>query len=229
MPPGVRCRPDCLIIGAAKSGTTSLYNVLAGHPQISASREKETRFYSHDDRFDKGLDWYERQYFKGAPADAVRMEASPAYLTWSDKVAPRIRQSHDDDHVALVAIFRDPVQRAYSHYWHRVRLGHERLSFVDALAQEEDLLRASWDELSRAGNGRHGYLRASCYATRLRPFLRQFDRSRFLFLLQEDLEPERFQAAMSRLLGVLEVDDTVQLRPVRLNVIQRDLSRWLPA
>ena len=213
--------PDCLIIGAAKAGTTSLFNVLAGHPQVFAAREKETRFFSHDARFENGLEWYRQQYFKGAPDHAVRMEATPAYLTWSDKVARRIRQSCEGRPVALVTILRDPVKRAYSHYWHRVRLGHESLSFADAIAQEDTRLQANWDELSRTGNGKYGYVRASCYAARLRPFVEQFDPSAFFFLLQEDLGAERFPAAIRRLLGFLRVDDTVRLASAQLNVPTR--------
>ena len=209
--------PDCLIIGAAKAGTTSLFNVLAGHPQVFASKVKETRFFSHDELFQKGLAWYQEEYFRRAPDRVVRMEASPAYLTWSDKVARRIRQSYENRPVSLVAILRDPTKRAYSHYCHRVRLGHEPLSFADAIGREDSRLRANWEELYRAGNGKYGYVRAGCYATRLRPFLEQFDRSRFFFLLHEDLQTERFQGAITRLLGFLHVDDTVQLQPARLN------------
>lgn len=207
---------DCLIIGAAKAGTTSLFNILAGHPRVFASSEKEARFFSRDDRFAQGFDWYGERYFKGATADMVRLDASPAYLTWSEKVAPRIRQSYGDGGVRLVAILRDPVKRAYSHYWHRVRLGHESLPFADALAQEEHRLRSNWDELSQTGNGKYGYLRASCYASRLRPFFEQFDRSRLFFLLQDDLRPERFPATVRQLLNFLGLDD-VPLRPSTLN------------
>ena len=209
--------PDCLIIGAAKAGTTSLFNILAGHPQVFASKVKETRFFSDDELFQKGLAWYQEEYFRRAPDRVVRMEASPAYLTWSDKVARRIRESYENRPVSLVAILRDPTTRAYSHYCHRVRLGHEPLSFADAIAQEDTRLRANWEELSRAGNGKYGYVRAGCYATRLRPFLEQFDRSRFFFLLHEDLQPEHFQGAITRLLGFLHVDDAVRLQPARLN------------
>jgi hypothetical protein len=216
-----RPKPDCLIIGAAKAGTTSLFNVLAGHPEVYAARVKETRFFSHDDRFRKGLDWYRAEYFSRAPERAVRLEATPAYLTWSDKVAPRIRRSYPEGGVRLVVVLRDPVTRAYSHYWHRVRLGHEPLSFAGALAREDSRLRAHWDELERTGNGKYGYVRAGCYATRLRPFVEQFGRDRLFSLLQEDLRPDRFEDTLSRLLAFLEIDDTVPLPPARLNTPTR--------
>jgi hypothetical protein len=216
-----RQRPDCIIIGAAKAGTTSLYNVLAGHPQVAPSREKETRFYSHDERYARGAEWYASEFFHDAAPDAVRMEATPAYLAWSDKVAPRIRRSRPDGRVSLVAVLRDPVARAYSHYCHRVRLGHEPRSFADAIAHEDELLRANWGELSRTGNGMHGYLRASCYASRLRPFVEQFEPGQILFLLQDDLRPAHFPQTMARLLAFLQVDEQVTLMPEQLNVPTR--------
>lgn len=221
MPAATRQRPDCLIIGAAKAGTTTLFNVLAAHPEVAPSREKETRFYSHDERYANGPDWYGSEFFAGSAPGAVRMEATPAYLTWSEKVAPRIRQAYPDDGVSLVVILRDPVSRAYSHYCHRVRLGHETLSFADAIDREESLLRVHWDELSRTGNGKHGYLRASCYASRLRPFIDHFDRRRILFLLQDDLQADRFGHAMARLLAFMQVDYSVALKPARLNTPTR--------
>ncbi|MGE3517763.1 MAG: sulfotransferase domain-containing protein [Vicinamibacterales bacterium] len=224
--PAARPLPDCLVIGAAKAGTTSLFNILGRHPQVAASREKETRFFSHDARFARGMAWYAAHFFPGAPGTAVRLDASPAYLTWSDKVAPRVRDTHGD-HVAIVAILRDPVARAYSHYWHRVRLGHERLSFAEAIAREDERLRARWDELSRTGNGLHGYLRASAYASRLQPFLDRFDRSRFHFLLQEDLRPESFHESMATLARFLQVDDRIPLQPARVNAPVEARSRRL--
>ncbi len=219
--------PNCLIIGAAKAGTTTLFNTLAGHPQVFASPVKETGFFSNDERFGRGLAWYGDEYFGRARTETVRMEASPAYLTWSEKVAGRIRQSYGTAPVTFVAILRDPVTRAYSHYCHRVRLGHESLSFADAIAQEERRLRDDWDALSRAGNGKFGYVRAGCYATRLQPFLERFDRSRFVFLLQEDLRAHRFPDAIRPLLGRLGLDASVPLRPLRLNAPTRARHRTL--
>ena len=216
-----RQRPDCIIVGAAKAGTTTLHSVLAGHPQVAPSRVKETRFYSDDEKFARGAEWYASEYFRHAAPDAVRMEARPAYLAWSDKVAPRIRQSSKDGRASIVVILRDPVARAYSDYCHRIRLGHEFRSFAEAIAREDELLRANWDELSRSGNGRHGYVRASSYASRLRPFVEQFGPGQMHVLLQDDLRPERFEQTISQLLAFLQVDPAVALTPERLNAPTR--------
>lgn len=210
---------NAIIIGAAKAGTTSLFNILGHHVEVCAASTKETRFFSDDARFARGLGWYAQEYFGHAVREPVWLEASPAYLTWSDKVAPRIRASLAAPR--FIAVFRDPVRRAYSHYWHRVRLGHEPLSFAEAVAQEGDRLRTHWDALSRAGNGKFGYVRAGCYATRLRPFLDRFDRSQFCFLLQEDLEPARCPATVARLLQFLDIDSSVTLPQIHVNAPTR--------
>jgi hypothetical protein len=145
------------------------------------------------------------------------MEASPAYLTWSDKVAPRIRGAFAEGAVKLVVILRDPTARAYSHYWHRVRLGHEPLAFREAIAQEEVRLRTHWAAISTTGNGRYGYVRAGCYASRLRPFFAEFNRRDVHVLIDDDLRPDRFDASMARLAGFLGIDAEVRLRPARRN------------
>ena len=224
MPASNLARPNCLIVGAAKAGTTTLFQVLAGHPDVCVSSVKETGFFSHDARYARGLDWYAREYFGHAKGEAVRIEASPAYLTWSDKVAGRIRQSYERHAVKLVVILRDAVARAHSHYWHRVRQGHEPLSFPDALAQEESRLSEHWEQLSRDGNGKFGYFRAGCYATRLAPFVEHFDREDLHVLLQEDLAQDRFAQTMAQLLGFLQIDSTVRLETARMNAPDRPRS-----
>ncbi|MEQ1868540.1 MAG: sulfotransferase [Vicinamibacterales bacterium] len=219
--------PDCIIIGAAKAGTTSLFNMLSQHPQVAASRFKEAKFFSDDARFAKGWDWYQDEYFSGAQASQMRLDATPAYLTWSDKTAPRILATYRQQPVKLVAILRDPVARTYSHYRHRVSLGHDTLSFREAVAQEDQRLRADWETLSRTGNGKFGYIRASCYATRLTPFFDLFDRQAIHVMLQDDLAPDRIHETVRRLLTFLDLDSTITLRPVHLNVPTQARSQLL--
>lgn len=219
--------PNFFIIGAAKAGTTSLFNILTNHSQVFGSAVKETNFFSNDDKFAQGYDWYQHSFFQNASTYPIRMEASPAYLTWSIKTAPRLQETYKSSDVKFAVIFRDPVQRAYSHYWHRVRLGHEELSFENAIQTEQDRLNKNWDELYRTGNGKYGYFRAGCYASRLRPFLEHFDRSRFIFLLQDDLLPKNFPNSINQLLSFLKIDETENLTSERANEATLPRNRWL--
>ena len=120
--------PTFLIVGAQKSGTTSLVHYLAAHPQVYA-RIDEVHFF--DRNYERGLDWYSSQF-----EDAVVVgESSPEYM-FRPEVPPRV--AADLPGVKLVAILRDPVDRAYSHYWHNRTRGHEPLSFEAALDAEAD-------------------------------------------------------------------------------------------
>ena len=208
--------PNAIIIGAAKSGTTSLFEILAGHPSVFASERKELNFFSNDERFVNGPYWYEQSHFAAAVGYPVRLEASPSYLAWSEKTAPRIKELYADRPIKIIAIFRDPVSRAYSNYWHRVRMGHETLSFREALTREEQRLREHWEELYKQGNPKYGYFRGGCYASRLKPFLQNFPRQNFFFLLQDDLR-DQFDSSLSSLLQFLGVDADEALAPVVRN------------
>jgi hypothetical protein len=218
--------PNFLIIGAAKSGTTTLFDIVGQHPAVYKSPEKEIRFFSNDELYKNGVDWYQNSFFSNSEKYSVRTEASPAYLTWSEKVAPRVNAVYGNKPIKFAAIFRDPVKRAYSHYWHRVRLGHEdpdRLSFAEAIHSEDQRLKKNWQQLANKGNGLYGYFRAGCYASLLKPYLELFPRENFFFMLQDDLNND-FNASFKKLMLFLEIDDTYPLKPVVINesAIPRD-------
>ncbi len=149
--------PNFLIIGAAKAGTTSLYDLLKQHPQIYLSFVKEPMFFSHDDNYRRGPEWYARAFFSGAQGCLERGEASPHYLYWSEKVAPRIKMVYGQMPVKYIVILRDPVERAYSWYWNMVKEGMEDLPFETAVDLEEERLQEHQSELQQAGGMLYGY------------------------------------------------------------------------
>ena len=104
--------PGVLVIGAHKGGTSALFHYLAQHPRLSASREKEVDFFGSDLRYGHGLRWYSARWSWRAPADSIRLEASPQYMFEAPKAAGRIRA--DLPEVRLIAVLRNPVHRAYS-------------------------------------------------------------------------------------------------------------------
>ena len=198
--------PNLFIIGAAKSGTTGLYATLHTHPQVFFPEfKKELRFFSDDANYARGLDWFAETYFKGAEKFPVRGDATPHYIYWSDKVAPRIHQTFGASRPKIVAILREPASRAYSHYWLGVRLHGETLPFEEALEKEEQRLREQHEELRAEGRIRWGYFRGGCYATQLKPFFELFPREDILILLQEELRDD-FPAVASRLTSFLDLD-----------------------
>lgn len=210
--------PNYIIIGAGKAGTTSLFDILEQHPQVYTPPKKELRFFSDDRHYNEGPQYYEDTYFSKAAGFPARIEASPAYLTWSEKSAERIKQLYGDRPVKFIAIFRDPVKRAYSHYWHRIRLGSEdgSYSFAEAVRHEDERIKEKWDYLFPKGDGLHGYKRASHYMQRLQPFLQIFPRENFHFMIQEDLYKD-FDLHMAALCRYMGIDDTFNFHSLNSN------------
>ncbi len=133
--------PGFLVIGAQKAGTTALYAYLRWHPAITGPSWKEVSFF--DRHWWRGEAWYRGQ-FPLRTADRLVGEASPSYLF--HPLAPERARSLVPD-VKLIALLRNPVDRAYSQYQHEVALGREPLSFEDALAEEEGRTRGEVERL----------------------------------------------------------------------------------
>jgi len=218
--------PNCFLIGASKSGTTTLYDVLKRHHHIYLSYAKEPMFFSHDEYFQRGLSWYTDIFFSGAESYPIRIDASTHYLYWSEKVAPRIKEMYKEDEIKFVAIFRDPVERAYSWYWHMVRECKEELPFDKALDIEAKRLAENWAHFRYSGAQRYGYYYGGCYASLLKPFIESFPRENFHFMLHEDLQNE-FDASIARLLDFFGISSEVDLQRRASNVASMPRSRKL--
>ena len=210
--------PNFYILGAAKAGTTTVFDLLKQHPQVYLPFNKEPMFFSHEDNYQRGIDWYERTYFHQAAHFPARGEATPHYLYWSEKTAPRIHELYSPEQVKLkfIVMLRDPVSRAYSWYWNMVKEGRETLPFREALEQEIRRLEENRELFEYSGAMTYGYMRGSRYAAALAPYLSLFPRQDFLFILQEDLETG-FNGTINRLLEFLALDPNVSIHPATSN------------
>ena len=179
--------PNTLIIGAAKAGTTSLFDWLSQHPEVSASRIKEVKFFDHN--WSRGPAWYRAQ-FAPRRRHKVILEASPNYL-WNRPVPERARDLLGAP--KLIVLLREPVDRAYSHHAMKVRQGMETRGFEEALEAERERLapyagRAeAGDEAALGRFERFAYAAESRYADQLERWLAVFARENFLFIRAEDL------------------------------------------
>jgi len=193
--------PNFFIIGAAKSGTTTLANALRRHPEVFVPEIKETQHFSDDERYRRGMEEYVRQHFAGAGRFQARGEATPHYIVF-EKAARRIRESLPAASHRFIAIFRDPVERAYSLYWNMVYEGFETLEFEDAIEQELERIRDP--ELEAHGSMRFRYFSSGLYAQQLQSYYRYFERNCFLLLFQEDLrrDPRAVLSDACTFLGV---------------------------
>jgi lipopolysaccharide transport system ATP-binding protein len=205
--------PTFLLIGAQRSGTTSLFHDLTRHPHVKGSRVKEVHFFDHE--YQRGLDWY-RTFFppvggRRGGVDVVVGEATPYYL-FHPAVPQRVAETAPD--IRLLVILRDPVDRAYSHYRKSVARRIERLSFEDALATEEGRLAGEERRLlSEPGyrsfqHRHHSYVARGLYAEQLERWLLHFSREQLLILRAEDFfaRPRDTYARTLDFLGIAPFD-----------------------
>ncbi|MEA3469299.1 MAG: sulfotransferase, partial [Thermodesulfobacteriota bacterium] len=116
-------KPNFFLIGAARSGTTSLHKYLEAHPEIFMSEVKEINYFSNNRYWEKGINWYE-SHFKTA-TEKIRGEASTSYTNYPlIKDVPK-RLFHYLPDAKFIYILRDPIDRFLSHYLHRIRRGVE--------------------------------------------------------------------------------------------------------
>jgi hypothetical protein len=175
--------PDFVIIGAQRGGTTSLYRYLIEHPDIEPASRKEVHFF--DGNYERGMDWY-RAHFPLQGASRLTGEASPSYL-FAPAAPARIRAALPQ--ARYIALLRNPVDRAFSHYQLMVKRGIEPLSFEEAIAAEPERLTGTGDPFTLAW--RHfSYIRRGLYAEQLERWLASFPREQLLVLKSEDFYAE---------------------------------------
>src|SRR6266540_3594706 len=141
---GFRGLPSVLIIGAQRSGTTSLFNYLTQHPDVLPPLGKEIHYF--DFHYARGVDYYRGRfpYSHRLRNGALTLDATPYYLM-HPLVPQRAARLLPD--VKLIAVLRNPISRALSHYQHEVRGGREPLSFVEALDKEAERLAGEEERL----------------------------------------------------------------------------------
>ena len=174
--------PDFLVIGAQKSGTTTIFALLRQHHDIYLPLQKEVHFFDLDEQYQKGLEWYRDANFSIAGFNGLVGEVTPGYMR-NRLVAQRIKMALPD--AKLIAILRHPLRRAFSHYQMSVRRGLEKLDFSAALMASQQSF-AEGKELA----GSAEYYRFSNYSEVLDEYLMLFPREKLLILFQEELEQE---------------------------------------
>ena len=182
-----RALPDAVILGAMKSGTSSLHHYLVQQPGVIEPLRKEVHYF--DVNLDRGEAWYRAHFGRDGEA-GLNLDSSPYYL-FHPAVPHRLQALVPQ--AKLIVLLRDPVRRAYSHYWHERDKGREPLSFEDAVDAEVERLgnshqRLADGSLERSGEHQHfSYLARGRYAEQLDRWFAVVPRSQFLVLRFEDL------------------------------------------
>lgn len=197
-------QPNYLLIGATRCGTTWLGKNLMLHPQVFMPSQKEIHFFNR--HYDKGIDWY-FDIFEHATEKAIG-EATPGYL-YHEHIPELIRKDCPD--VKLIVCLRDPVERAYSHYWYREderRAQNIVTTFEDKIQQTPRLIEEG------------------LYARKLKKYLELFDKDKLLILFNDDLkrDPEGY---LKKVFEFLEVDTEFKspLLNKKLNVSASKIGR----
>jgi len=182
-------KPDFIIIGAQKCGTSTMFSSLRKHPDIFLPRKKELHFF--DEKYDKGIGRYLR-YFnrkKIPPTPFCSGEASPFYV-FHPLTASRIFQHFPD--IKLILLLRNPINRAYSHYHHQRRKGRIAISFENAIYLEPDILKNRKEAYFEDENNsdliyrRFSFLARSRYAEQLAVWYQYFSKEQILIIKSED-------------------------------------------
>lgn len=214
-------KPNLFIIGSMKSGTSYLWRLLDEHPLVFMSNPKEPCYFLDPDELKRifPLMWRQEYWkseskylglFEAAEAVPVIGEASVfySYLPLAHGVADRIRRFNPD--ARFIYLMRDPVERAFSHYWHNVRyFGEHR---PPKLAITNDIQ----------------YLEVGNYAAQLQEYYRVFDRSRVLVLTYEELteDPEATMDTVFDWLGVGRSDAAPRVSPQNVTPEQFVAPIW---
>ncbi|MDO9457239.1 sulfotransferase [Nocardioides sp.] len=205
-------QPDFLIVGAPKAGTTALHTALTQHPDAFLTQPKEPKYWLCDDappphwngpgdrHSQQEWVWRARAYadlFRGARDDQVRGESTPFYL-WSRGAHRRIGEALPD--VKLIAVVRDPVDRAYSNWMHL---------WSDGLEREPDFRRAFEMQDARVEHGYAPFWRyreLGLYGEQLQHLLDHVPREQVLVMRYRALvdEPAVAVDTACRFLGIRE-------------------------
>jgi hypothetical protein len=208
---------DFIVIGAQKAGTTSLFEYLRRHTELCLPSNKEAPYFSHDAMWTRGWDHYVKStfgsadptcrwgtvtthYMVGGVYDAS-LTAAEVAASYDERTVPlRIRECVPN--VRLIAILRDPVERARSHHQMTLMNGRERRPFEEAI---DELLRPESLKLSRQyPKESTGYITWGEYGRILAGYFDVFPREQILVVFTDELErtPERFLQRVHEFLGV---------------------------
>jgi hypothetical protein len=183
--------PTFIVIGAMKSGTSSLRDYLRAHPDVYVPPDEELHYFARDINWDKGLDWYRGRFAEAGDATAVG-EKSPTYTMDPEHPGVPERMAALLPDVRLVYVVRHPLQRIRSHFVHQFGRGHEALPINRAVREDPR------------------YVDTTRYAMQLERYLDHFPAEQLLVLTSDQLDHER-TATFARIAAFVGVDPDVEV------------------
>jgi hypothetical protein len=184
-------KPNLIIIGSQKCGTSSLHYYLDLHPEVSMSGLKELDFFIDRENWQKGVQWYESQFTGNAK---IHGESSPSYTMYPNFSGVPQRMHSQIPDAKLIYIVRDPIERIVSHYLHQWYGKRQDNSFFEVLADPTN------------DKTRH-YINTSSYHLQISQYIEFYDFSQICVVSLEDLKtsPEK---TLGKVFRFLRIDDT---------------------
>lgn len=187
---------DFLVIGSQKAGTTSIHQLLKQHKSVYLPLKKELKYFFHASEFEKGEAYY-HSYFQDAREDQIKGEASPGYIAHPES-AKRIFDYNPK--IKLILTIRNPIDRAYSQYWHKRRNLKVSESFDCLLSRDLD------HHLYEQGS--NGLFSRGLYIEYIEQYLKYFPREQLLILDFDELKasPIKFFEKISNFLNITTLE-----------------------
>ncbi len=209
-------RVDLFIAGVQKAATTTLHAHLAVHPDVMTATAKEPHFFDNE-----ALDWTVPDYaglhdrFDGVQADRVALDATPIYTFWPPSLA-RLQAYNPD--ARLIVVFRDPIERAWSHWRMETSRNAETLGFSEAIRDGRARLDPA-NPLARIWRVA-SYVERSFYAGQVRRVLDFFPREQLLFLDSRSLTGD-LESVLARVSDFAGIAPFEAVHPLEVHVGNR--------
>ena len=211
---------DAIIIGAGRSGTTSLYEYLDGHPDVCFSNIKEIHYFSLEDLYARGKDYY-HSFYK-AEEHQIKVGADTYLLI--DKNAPE-RVKKYNSNIKIIIILREPATRAYSGYIYAINNGYlkENISFKESSENEDLYIKNS--DIIKQNNLCNLY--QSKYYEHISYWMDYFPKENFLILKTHDLKTNT-KALLNRLSVFLKISEFIDITTdIKANKAAKSKSKVL--
>lgn len=172
--------PNFVCVGAQKSGTTSLHDIISKHSDVFLPETKEAHFFDVDEKYRMGVDWWLDNHFSTWSGESVAGVFTPEYLFY-EEVPKRIYDSLGPD-VKILIVLRNPVERAYSHFLMSYRRGIETLEFEEALKRESSRVTNEY------GRNHFSYIGRGLYFNQVKRYIDLFGADNILIMsFEEDI------------------------------------------
>ena len=194
--------PNFAIVGAMKTGTTTIAEAIGAHPEGFVPERKEVHFFDADKHWRNGLDWYREVFAEAGGAKAIG-DATPLYMFYPEAVQ---RMAGVIPDARLIVCVRNPIDRAYSHYLHYFqRAARESRSFEQAVEEELAAGAPAPEAVTEHPlQGDPRYLAQGRYLEQIETLERHYPRERIHVVMLDDLgrDPAGTFRAVCRFLGI---------------------------